>query len=109
MRKQPTLTRKRDIFTRRYIITMPPWAPWLVAIAIFAAIALKAEIIATAFCMVMALLSATFCRIAWYHMREVRIALHDALNDIDNDDLDPLALEEPVAEPVEDQVYRVPM
>lgn len=90
MRKLPALTRKRDIFARKYIITVPSWGPWVIAGAIAIAIVIAAKVITTAICLVVTILSLIFCRIAWNNLKEMRYALHNAINDIENADEDVL-------------------
>lgn len=94
MRKLPPVTRKRDYFSKKYVITLPVWSPVLIGAFIAAGILTSAKTVAAIVSMAAALFSAIFCRIAWVHLKEMRYALHNALNDIDNDDLDSAELDD---------------
>lgn len=100
MRKLPPLTRRRDFFSKKYVITLPVWSPLVIGLFIAAGIVTSTKTAATIISMAAALFSVIFCRIAWNHLKEMRYALHNALHDIDNDDLDPAGLD--------DTVYEVP-
>lgn len=88
MRKLPPVTRKRDFFSKKYVITLPVWSPLVIGGFIALAILKSASTVANAVCLAMAAFSVIFCRIAWLHLKEMRYALHNALHDIDNDGLD---------------------
>lgn len=94
MRKLPPVTRKRDYFSKKYVITLPVWSPLAIGAFIAAGIVTQAKTVATIVCMAMALFSAIFCRIAWVHLKEMRYALHNAINNTDNDDLDSAELDD---------------
>lgn len=94
MRKLPPVTRKRDYFSKKYVITLPVWSPLVLGAFILIGIVAEPKTVATIVSTAMALFSAIFCRIAWVHLKEMRYALHNALNDIDNDDLDSTELDD---------------
>lgn len=106
MRKLPPLTRKREYFARRYVITLPPWGPFVIGAAIFGAVLIRATLLATAFCMIMAGLSAVFCMVAWRQLKEMRYALHNAINDIESEEYEPEGLEGLV---LDEPTYEVPI
>lgn len=100
MRKLPKLTRKSDYFNKKWVVTLPPWSPWVLAGAlIVSSVAAGMQELITAISLVVTLFSVIFCRIAWLHLKEMRYALHNALNDIENEELE---------EPEDPHLYEVP-
>jgi hypothetical protein len=78
-----------DLFRRRIIITMPPWAPYIIAGGVITSAFIPAVLmmITEIVCVVATFLAVLFTLLVRKELREMRYNVHALLNDIDNDTL----------------------
>lgn len=83
---KPTFRSNSNLFVRRFVIVIPTWLAILTPVAIVLAVAFEETTLVSAFALIVSGLSAIFCTIAWKQVKEMRYALHNAINAIAEDE-----------------------
>lgn len=80
--------RKATLFHRRIIVTVPPWAIWLIAAATFLSGLARPIVLVTIISIITTVLSLGLVIIARRQVRALRHDVYEALHNIGNDDLE---------------------
>ena len=97
------IARKPDLFRHRIIIVIPPWGVVIVAGAIGIAIFDRLPVVTEAIAILAALLALGCAWTARRMVRDLRYQVHEVLNDIGNETIEPAA----EAEPAEAEVFQL--